>query len=147
MTPALADTLRAVAAAVLSHAPHLAGPFVTTLWLRAVIILAGYAVTLMLSGPLVHYFIRPKGAEPSSQAPQAGRFDSGAVIGKCENILALTFILSKEVTALSLLFGAKSLVRTEEIRRNPGYFLVGFLVNFVWSVVMGFLLRMIVIGV
>lgn len=147
----MTDTSEEAIKGALEHAsgalPHLAGPLVTDPWLRALVVVAGFALTMMLSGPLVRFFIFPRGGAPASPARKSGRFDSGAVIGKCENILALLFILSGELTALSLIFAAKSLVRSEEMRKEPGYFLVGFLVNFVWSVLMGFLIRLLVVGV
>jgi len=64
------------------------------------------------------------------------------VIGKCENILALSFILAGEATGLALIFAAKSIVRKEEIQKNPSYYLGGTLVNLVWSVLMGFAIRL-----
>ena len=104
------------------------------------ILAAGYLVTLALSGVWVRFFVGPPQAKPEG-APRPGRFDTGSVIGKCENILALTFILANEATGLALIVAAKSLVRKEDIQKNPGYFLGGTLVNLVWSVLMGFALR------
>ena len=115
-------------------------------WARVVVIALGYTVTLGLSGHLVRFFVLPPAKPVSPAIARATRFDSGAVIGKCENILALTFILAGDTTALGLLFAAKSLVRGKEIEKDAPYFLGGFLVNVVWSVLMGYLLRWFVVG-
>ena len=88
----------------------------------------------------MRFFVGPSLPKPPG-TPQRGRFDTGTVIGKCENILALTFILADETTGLALIVAAKSLVRKEDIQKNPGYFLGGTLVNLVWSVIMGFAMR------
>jgi hypothetical protein len=140
------DSLNAVRA-FLSVAAHPAGgPLVPSPWGRVVVVTAGYVLTMALSGVWVRFFVPPiqRGGAPAPAG--AMRFDSGAVIGKCENVLALTFILAGDTTALGLLFAAKSLVRTEDIKQNPSYYLGGFLVNVVWSVIMGYVLRALVVA-
>lgn len=105
------------------------------------IVFAGYMLTLWLSGPIVRFFATAP--TPLVVAGQTRpRFDPGAVIGKCENILALSFILAGEATGLALIFAAKSIVRKDEIQKNPSYYLGGTLVNLVWSVLMGYALRL-----
>ena len=68
------------------------------------------------------------------------------LIGKCENVLALTFILAGDPTVVGLIFAAKSLVRLEAIKKEPAYYLGGFLINIVWSVLMGYGLRALVVA-
>ena len=65
----------------------------------------------------------------------------GTVIGKCENILVITFVLGGEFTALAVVFAGKSILRAEDIRGNPEYYLGGTLVNFTYSLVWSLLLR------
>ncbi len=112
-------------------------------FLGALVVVPGYAMTLGLSGVLVRTFCRrPPPATPAAEtAPPRPHFDPSAVIGKCENILALTFILAGEATGLALIFAAKSLVRSEKIREDAGYYLGGTLVNLTWSVLMGYAIR------
>jgi hypothetical protein len=88
----------------------------------------------------VRFFTAPPAPDPVPTQP-APRFDPGAVIGKCENILSLTFILAGEATGLALIFAAKSIVRKDEIQKNPSYYLGGTLVNLVWAVLVGFAMR------
>ena len=61
------------------------------------------------------------------------------IIGKCENFITMTFILADAVTGLALVFTAKSIVRSEDMKKNPTYYLGGTLVNFSYSILMGFL--------
>ncbi len=117
----------------------------------AVVVALGYAVTLGASGWWVRWVTgrehapesgpHRREASPSAAAERPGRFDPSTVIGKCENLLAVTFVLAGEVMGLALIFTAKSLVRRNEMEGDPGYYLVGTLVNFTWSVAMGYLTR------
>jgi hypothetical protein len=118
------------------------------LWAKAVWIGVGYGLTLALSGKIVGFFVGPKGPppeKPSEEEPRS-RFDSHTVIGKCENLVTLTFILAGDLTGLALIFAAKSLVRSEDIHRSPRWYLGGTLVNFVWSLAMGYATRLLVVG-
>lgn len=94
------------------------------------IIAGGYILTLLLSGPIFRYFIG-EGARHYEQVQSDTRelqrpgFDLGALIGKCENILTITFILAEQYTGLGLIFAAKSIMRSEDIKKNPQYYLGG----------------------
>lgn len=124
-------------------------PIVTdTLW-QVVVIAAAYVVTLSLSGTLVKFFVLPRGLGPPKQGdPRAPRprFDTGTVIGKCENILTVTLVLMGQFSGLGLILTAKTLARSEQIKENPGYFLGGTLVNLVWALGVGLAARLLVIG-
>ncbi|MBX3321891.1 MAG: hypothetical protein KF757_02755 [Phycisphaeraceae bacterium] len=116
-----------------------------TFVLRALILAAAYALAIGLSGYMVRYFVLPPGVKSSwppmdgREMPAGGwpRFDPSVVIGKCENIITLTFVLTGNYAGLALIFAAKSLVRTEAIKQNPGFFLGGTLVNLVWGLAVG----------
>lgn len=109
-------------------------------WSTAAVVAAGYAVTLALSGVLVRHFTGHRRPAPPEPEPAGGarRYDAGAVIGKCENLLTLTFVLMDQITGLSLLLAAKSIVRKEKIEQDASYYLGGMLVNLVWSLLMGY---------
>jgi len=69
----------------------------------------------------------------------------GFIVGRCENILILTFILLNEVTALVIIIGIKGLVRREDIEKKPGYYLVGTIINLTLSILLGLLIKVLLI--
>ena len=120
--------------------------------LHAAILASGYALTMLLSGIVVRLIAgsprqdsRQNERSDAVPLPEAGETQavrvSGAVIGKCENFLALTFVLSGELTALALVFTAKSIVRLDAMKRDPQYYLGGTLVNLCFSILMGYVLK------
>jgi hypothetical protein len=113
--------------------------------LQGAIVLAGYALTVATSGLIVRHFVaenKPATPETENDTTISKRsYDAGAIIGKCENLLTITLILANAVTGLALIFAAKSIVRSEDIKKEPKYYLGGTLVNFTYSVLMGFLIR------
>lgn len=115
--------------------------------IEIIIVAAGYLVTLLVSGWVVRYFIGGAGVNnqpDNNQRENQYRFEVGTIIGKCENIITLTFIITEQYTGLALIFAAKSLVRKDEIEKsekNARYYLGGTLVNFTFSMVMGFVIR------
>lgn len=70
--------------------------------------------------------------------------DLGVVIGKCENVLVLSFVLLGAYTGLAIIFAAKNLVRAEDIGKNTQYYLGGTLVNFTYSVLMAGLVSFVI---
>lgn len=70
--------------------------------------------------------------------------DTGVVVGKCENILIVVFVLVGAYTALTVLFAGKALVRREDMSRNSLYFLAGTMVNVTYSIVAALLIRVVV---
>lgn len=100
---------------------------------------------------IVHHFIGDSGQGYSSvnsgKSTSKGGYEAGAIIGKCENFLIISLILANAFTGLALIFTAKSIVRSEDIKRDPRYYLGGTLVNFSYSVLMGFLIRIILCAI
>lgn len=94
-----------------------------------------YAVLLLTSGVVV---TRTLALVPSDgTAPSDRERDVGVIVGKCENVLTLTFVLVGAYTALAVIFAAKGIVRRDDIEKNTLYYLAGTLVNFTYSVVAG----------
>jgi hypothetical protein len=60
--------------------------------------------------------------------------EAGTWIGLCEFILILLFVILNEFTAIAVIFAAKELVRIEDIKKNPTYFLLGTLLNVTLSI-------------
>ena len=136
------------ALATVATAPMIFEPVLRSVWAKAIVIVAAYVITLTLSGKVVAYFVLPrKRAARPAPDPDGPRFNTSALIGKCENILTVTLVLLGQETGLALIFTAKSFVRKEEIERNPGFFLGGTLVNLVWGLVVAGLARWLVRGV
>ena len=102
------------------------------------VILVGlvYWIALQFSGVVVRYFLG-KITPPTSRLTDK----VGILIGKCENIIAISCILANELTGLSLIFAAKALVRNTADSQKDDYYLCGTLVNLVWSLCMGFIAR------
>lgn len=127
--------------------PWLAGPIVQSEWMKMAVLAAAYAVTLSLSGVIVRFFVLPRRLPaPPPCNPDGPRFDTGAIIGKCENIITLTLVLLGQETGLAVIFTGKSIVRSEDIKKNPGYYLGGTLVNLVWGLTVGMITRVLIRG-
>ncbi len=123
----------------------LAEPMVTSSPGRVAVVLAAYILTLALSGAMVRFFVLPAGAGAAwppkgKPEPEHGwpRFDPSVIIGKCENLVTVTLVLTGNVAGLALIFAAKSLVRSDAIKRDPGFYLGGTMVNLVWGLMVAF---------
>jgi len=96
---------------------------------------AGYVGLLATSGVVV---TRALGLVPSEDGVPTGRErDVGVLVGKCENVLTLTFVLAGAYTALAVVFAAKGIVRKDDIEKNSLFYLAGTLVNLTYSVLVG----------
>lgn len=106
-------------------------------WDLAVVV-AAYVVLLGTSGRVVTQSLA---LVPSDDGkPSERERDVGAIVGKCENLLTLTFILLGAYTALAVVFAAKGIIRKEDIEKNSLFYLAGTLVNFTYSVLLGALM-------
>lgn len=111
-------------------------PVPTTLEAFAVVA-AGYLGLLATSGAVVTNtldYVPSAGDEVSTRER-----DVGVLVGKCENVLALTFVLAGAYTALAVVFAAKGIVRKDDIEKNTLFYLAGTLVNLTYSVLVGVL--------
>jgi hypothetical protein len=112
--------------------------------IQVAIVLSGYIILLATSGRMVNYVLHSISgngvAEPSREVK-----DTGYVIGKCENLLLLTFMLLDAFTAMALIFTAKAIVRAEDMKKQPLYFLAGTMVNVTYSIMIGFILKILLI--
>jgi len=122
------------------------------------IIVGGYLFTILTSGYVFRLFIGNAGAKveedreaetgdapvkeiPPDDKKGIRKLDVGVIIGKCENILALTMILNNEYTGLAIIFTAKSIIRLDAMKKNPKYYLGGTLVNLCYTILMGYVIR------
>lgn len=112
--------------------------------IQVAIVLSGYILLLATSGRMVNYVLHSISGngvvEPSREVK-----DTGYVIGKCENLLLLTFMLLDAFTAMALIFTAKAIVRAEDMKKQPLYFLAGTMGNVTYSIMIGFILKILLI--
>ena len=132
-------------------------------WKDYLIVLAGYTLLLSTSGRIINFMLKqisnktleetaskdqPEAGQTVREQPEAvqvkRRLAAGRIIGKCENIIILSFILMEAYTALALVITAKTLIRKEEIEKNEMYFLVGTLVNVSYSVLISFIVSLMI---
>lgn len=126
---------------------------------KLIIVLIGYIVLLSTSGKVLIFVLSKVKHEKSNAQTKLFSFDSkrekitfanktemdtGFIIGKCENVLILTLVLFNAYTALALIFGAKTIIREEEIKNNSLYFLAGTMINVTYSIIIGLTVKYII---
>ena len=123
-----------------------------------IVIVIAYSFLLATSGYLVGAVLKritnkknlEEVAEMGVEKEEAKKktiFNVGNIIGKCENILILSFMLLDAYTALALVVTAKTIIRKEEIEKNSVYFLAGTLINLSYSVLTGFVTKLIIANI
>ncbi|MEA2052242.1 MAG: hypothetical protein U9O90_05410 [Euryarchaeota archaeon] len=113
-------------------------------WVTVAILVVGYSVLLCTSGILVNYIFSTISKEPLSKKIGKEARDTGFVVGKCENLLILTFMLLDAYTALALIFAAKTIVRKEDMSKNTLFFLAGTMINVTYSIMIGLVIKMLI---
>ncbi len=109
-----------------------------------VLVIAGFtAFLLATSGKVVFGLISLASHKDRTRCgePRQRGVDVGFLVGKCENLLVVAFVLAEAYTALGLIFAAKAIVRREDMRRDSLYFLAGTMINFTYSVLVALLLK------
>ncbi len=101
------------------------------------ILVAGYVVLLSTSGKVLSYILSKTSGKVVFQKPDKETRDTGFIVGKCENLLILTFMLLNAYTALALIFAAKAIVRREDMSKSSLYFLAGTMINITYSIMFG----------
>ena len=102
----------------------------------------GYLFLLLTSGFLVKFIISLNSDKEEKPKTNKQALFIGNIIGRCENILILSFILVEAYTAIALVFAAKAIVRKEDIEKNSLYFLGGTMINVTYSVIIGFIVKL-----
>ena len=112
----------------------------TKFWIYA----AGFVLVTTPAGILIGKFLQP--ITKTENKPM--KADASAWIGIVERIMILIFILAGQFQAIGFLVAAKSVFRFSEIKKddNPKaeYFLLGTLVSFLVTVVVGIVLKFLV---
>lgn len=113
-------------------------------FIDGLILLGSYLILLGTSGILVNYIISRISPEPLTKKISKEIRDTGFVIGKCENLLILTFMILEAYTALALVFAAKAIVRREDMSKNTLFFLAGTMINVTYSIMIGLILKILI---
>lgn len=114
---------------------------------KAGIIVVGYFVTFVVTNYLINKIVLSKkkllvnDQNASYKVLDKREIRDGFIIGKCENIIILSFILVGEITGLALIFAAKNLARQNDIKENAGYFLTGTMVNFTATLIIAYIFK------
>jgi hypothetical protein len=111
-----------------------------------IIVLVGYILLLCTSGIIVRVIlIRIITEDELKNLVDKKQMDTGVIVGKCENILILTFMLLQAYTALGLVFAAKAIVRMDKMKgKKSFYFLTGTMVNVTYSIIVGFIVKILI---
>jgi hypothetical protein len=119
-------------------------------WISYIVMAAAFILLLLTSGKVISYILKTITKKNLQQAanddnpPEVDeRIAVGNIIGKCENILILVFVILEAYTAIAIVITAKTMVRKEEIEKNSMYFLAGTLINVSYSVGIGFILKLV----
>lgn len=107
---------------------------------KILIIILGYIILLGTSGILLNTIFSLISKKPMIQRVKKEELDTGFIVGKCENILILTFMLLNAFIALAVVFAAKAIVRREDMSKNSLFFLAGTMINVTYSLIVGFIL-------
>lgn len=100
----------------------------------------GLIVLLTTSGKVIFYLL--KRIDKTEVKRQEKRiYDTGFLIGKCENILTYLMVWQGDFTALAVIFAAKAIVRQEDIKKDSLYFLAGSLINFTYSIIIAIIFK------
>jgi hypothetical protein len=113
-------------------------------WIVVAILVGGYLLLLGTSGIVVNYILSKISEEPINRKISKEVRDTGFVVGKCENLLILTFMLLDAYTALALIFAAKAIVRREDMSKNSLFFLAGTMINVTYSIIIGLVIKILI---
>lgn len=108
------------------------------------VLVGGFLALIGTSGLLVNGILSRISKEPISQRVGKEARDTGFVVGKCENLLILTFMLLDAFTALALVFAAKAIVRRDDMSKNSLFFLAGTMINVTYSIMIGLVMRILI---
>ncbi len=110
-------------------------------WAGAGVAVLGSMFLMLTSGRVVNGVLRGIAKEDVEGKLSKRVRDTGTVVGKCENILIVAFVIAGAYTALSVIFAAKAFVRREDMSTNSLYFLAGTMVNVTYSLLVALALK------
>lgn len=123
----------------------------TQLLIESLVVVTVTVFTLLTSGILIARLAKPyalsddgeEGEKARNRVLEKDEEDTGRIVGKCENILIILFFVADALTAMALIFTAKTIVRKDNMQKNPRYYIVGTMLNVTYSIIMGISVRII----
>ena len=110
-----------------------------------IIALLGCLILLGTSGILVREVLNKVSKTKIDKMVDKKQMDTGTIVGKCENLLIFIFMILQAYTALGIIFAAKAIVRSEDMKGKKSlYFLAGIMVNVTYSIVLGLIVKVII---
>ncbi len=127
-------------------APFLASAFTSKFVL---VYLAGYLIVIFPIGFIIGKATQRWQEEIKEEDGIKSLDKAGRYIGIFERILVLTFIMTNNFPAIGFLIAAKSILRFSDksksgARKQTEYVLIGTLMSFALTIIIGFLMRMLV---
>ena len=109
-------------------------------WSYLVVLVTGYLFCFIIGSMVVRFCIRK--VDPNYET-ELGKpvVDAGLIIGLCESFITITLVLIDALTGLAIIFTAKSIARSKKIEEKAQFYLVGTIVNFSFSLLVGILLK------
>ncbi|MCP9200345.1 DUF3307 domain-containing protein [Gramella sp. GC03-9] len=112
----------------------------------AMAIIVGYLIIILPAGYLIGKATKRWQNEVEDDLRQNSLDSAGRFIGIFERILVLTFILTYNLSSIGFLIAAKSILRFSDkseigARKQTEYVLIGTLMSFTFTIIVGFLVR------
>ncbi|WP_236974888.1 DUF3307 domain-containing protein [Membranihabitans maritimus] len=114
----------------------------STLWIKGLVVLLGFYIIIEPASVFIDLSTRDWQKVFDPVTGNAGLPNAGKTIGQLERILALTFLLMGQYTAIGFLIGAKSVFRFGDLskgleHKKTEYILIGTLLSFTTVVAIG----------
>ena len=126
-------------------------PFISEVFNSATLLiyLTGYLIVIFPTGFIIGKATRRWQEEISEEDGLNSLAKAGRYIGIFERILVLTFVMTNNFSAIGFLIAAKSILRFSEKSKSGGrkqteYVLIGTLMSFAITILIGFLMRILV---
>jgi hypothetical protein len=135
----------------LTNSADLVLPFLSSFFTseKALVLITGYLVVIFPIGFIIGMATQHWQDEISKEDDATSLKKAGRYIGIFERILVLTFILTNNFSAIGFLIAAKSILRFSDksksgARKQTEYVLIGTLMSFALTIIIGILMRVLV---
>lgn len=108
--------------------------------MKLVLLGAGYLFCFVIGSLVVRLTIKMLSPDFEKQLGKPV-LDTGLIIGICESFITITLALLNHITGLAIIFTAKSIIRSKKTEEKAEYYLVGTMVNFTFSLLVGIIMK------